>query len=475
MSNRIRMLLEQIVGPDRVTTDLHTLECYACDATVNPPATPDYAVLATTVEQIQAIVRLAGAERIPVTPAVGMSSTGGLTIPVRGGIILDLHLMNRTLEINEDIGYAIVEPGVTIGQIDAELKPRGYWVQVPAGPPGSAGLLPGYILHGYGHLGAKFGINSEQITGMEVVLPSGEVTRLGACAVSPHWFHRTPLPDLMGLFLGWQGTTGIVTKLGVNIYPRPGFKAMLGWGLFSDHRDPLPERCARFLIKLQRAEVAHDISGHSWGAVQIGRGRKWPLPPKPADEPEFFFSATAYAFSEDELDFKRRTLETLIQEARAAGLPIATTDVTDRAKTEMPTRYSLRYSDHRGGGGLDYIGSITPVINWPQGVQRLTEVFERYGFTPYIRLSIYRGTVQGMLRALVPYHRSDRADVEAVRKMNREFVEVVLDCGGVIYKAPAFACEAMWRRGDPNYVALLRKAKRMLDPDGIMNPGRLGL
>jgi glycolate oxidase len=475
MQERVLRSLEEIVGADRASADPQTLECYACDATVNPPARPDYAVIATTVEQIQAVLRLADAESIPVVPAVGMSSTGGLTIPVRGGIVLDLHLMNRIVEINEDVGYAVIEPGVTIGQIDAELKQRGYWVQVPAGPPGSAGLLPGYILHGYGHLGAKFGINSEQITGMEVVLPSGEIARLGACAVSPYWFHRTPLPDLVGLFLGWQGATGIVTKLGVNIYPRPPFKAMVGWGLFSDHGDPLPEPCARFLIKMQRADVAHDISGHSWGAVQIGRGRKWPLPPKPAEDPEIFFSATAYAFTEDELAFKTRTLEALIAEAKSGGLPIASTDVTDRAKTEMPTRYSLRYSDHRGGGGLDYIGSITPVIKWPQGVKRLTEVFERHRFTPYIRLSVYRGTVQGMLRALVPYHRSDSADVEAVGKMNREFVEVLLDCGGLIYKAPDFACEAMWRRGDPTFVALLKRTKQMLDPRGIMNPGRLGL
>jgi FAD/FMN-containing dehydrogenase len=141
----------------------------------------------------------------------------------------------------------------------------------------------------------------------------------------------------------------------------------------------------------------------------------------------------------------------------------------------MPTRYSLRYSDHRGGGGLDYIGSITPVINWPQGVRRLTAVFEKHGFTPYIRLGIYRGTIQGMLRALVPYNRSATADVEAVRQMNREFVEVLLDCGGLIYKAPSFACEAMWRRGDPSFLELMRRARQMLDPNGIMNPGRLGL
>jgi FAD/FMN-containing dehydrogenase len=65
--------------------------------------------------------------------------------------------------------------------------------------------------------------------------------------------------------------------------------------------------------------------------------------------------------------------------------------------------------------------------------------------------------------------------VDAVQKMNREFVEVLLDCGGLIYKAPDFACEAMWRRADPAFVALLKRAKQLLDPNGIMNPGRLGL
>jgi len=197
VKNRIYGLLEDIVGSDNVSNEPQALQCYSCDSTTNLPSLPDYAVIATTVEQIQRLVRLANRERIPITPVVGMSNTGGLTIPVEGGIILDLHKMNRIIEINEDIGYAIVEPGVTIGQIDVELKKRGYWVSLPVGPPGSAGLLPGYILHGYGHLGGKFGINSEQITGMEVVLPDGELVRLGGCAVSPYWFHRTPLPDLM--------------------------------------------------------------------------------------------------------------------------------------------------------------------------------------------------------------------------------------------------------------------------------------
>ena len=185
--------LENIVGQGNVSNEPSTLECYSLDSTTNPHSLPDYVVLATTVEQIQELVRLANTKKIPITPVVGMSSTGGLTIPIEKGIILDLHKMDKIIEINEDIDYAIVEPGVTIGQIDAELKKKDYWVSLPVGPPGSAGLLPGYILHGYGHLGGKFGINSEQITGMEVVLPDGELVKLGGCAISPYWFHRTPI------------------------------------------------------------------------------------------------------------------------------------------------------------------------------------------------------------------------------------------------------------------------------------------
>lgn len=349
---------------------------------------PNYVVIATTVEQIQALVRLANKEKIPIVPAVGMSNTGGLTIPAEGGISLDLHKMDKIVEINEDIDYAIVEPGVTIGQLDTELKKRGYWVSLPVGPPGSAGLLPGYILHGYGHLGGKFGINSEQITGAELVLPNGELVRLGGCSVSPYWFHRTPLPDLLGLILGWQGTTGIVTKLGINIYQRPGFKDAIGWGTFTSHNEPLPETCARFLIKIARAEVAHDISGHSWGAVQIGKGLKYPLQPKPKEDPELYFAATIYAFTEEELTVKKRILENLVKEGIDSGLPLAYTDVTGRIKVEMPTKYALKYSDHRGGGGLDYIGSITPVINWTQGIKRLNEVLQVWFHSLYQALHL---------------------------------------------------------------------------------------
>ena len=98
-----------------------------------------------------------------------------------------------------------------------------------------------------------------------------------------------------------------------------------------------------------------------------------------------------------------------------------------------------------------------------------------YSFTPYIRLSIYRGTLQGMMRALMPYNRSDEKDIEAVRKIARDVVHVILDCGGLIYKAPSFACEEMWERGDPNFLKLLKKIKQTLDPNRIMNPGRLYL
>ncbi|MCD6266144.1 MAG: hypothetical protein J7K02_09310 [Deltaproteobacteria bacterium] len=106
-----------------------------------------------------------------------------------------------------------------------------------------------------------------------------------------------------------------------------------------------------------RTEVAHDISGHSWGAVQIGKGLKYPLPPKPKEDPELYFAATIYAFTEEELTVKKKILENIVKEGIDSELPLAYTDVTGRIKVEMPTKYALKYSDHRGGGGLDFIGS----------------------------------------------------------------------------------------------------------------------
>ena len=119
----------------------------------------------------------------------------------------------EVVEVNEDEMVMIVEPGVTFGMIRSYLDKHhpGYRYTYPLAPPQTS-ALSNALLDGLNNLSMKHGAMAEWISGMEVVLPTGELIRVGSCAVVDSWHSRAPLPDLAGLFLGWQGSTGIVVR-----------------------------------------------------------------------------------------------------------------------------------------------------------------------------------------------------------------------------------------------------------------------
>lgn len=112
--------ITQIVGPDNVFHDRVECLSYSRDLSVHE-GIPDIVVFAYTTEQISAIMRLAGQEKVPVTVQGSGTATTGASLPVEGGILLDVHKMNTILEINKDNFYARVEPGVICNQLNTEL------------------------------------------------------------------------------------------------------------------------------------------------------------------------------------------------------------------------------------------------------------------------------------------------------------------------------------------------------------------
>ena len=113
--------LSNIVGSENVSTNQADLYIHSYDLTQAEPSWPDIVVLAKSVEEVQAIVRLANEEKIPLTPYIAGGNVGGTAIPLEGGIILDLKRMDRILEVNDVDMYAVVEPGVTFGHMKAYL------------------------------------------------------------------------------------------------------------------------------------------------------------------------------------------------------------------------------------------------------------------------------------------------------------------------------------------------------------------
>ena len=258
--------LEALVGKRFVTTNRSDLYIYSQDLTQADPVWPDLAVLPASLDELVAVVKLADEMHVPITPYVAGGNIGGLAIPLKGGILLDLKRMDRILEVNDIDMYAVVEPGVTFGHIKAYLeKNHPDLVYTYAFSPPSTGVVTNSLLQGLDNLSFRYGTASHWVSGLEVLLSSGELIRLGSCSVSSSWQSIVPFPELAGLFLGWQGTTGIITKMAVSLWPKPKFASSLHYQF-----DGL-KGAYEFFRAISRTRVPDDLIGTSYALGKVSR------------------------------------------------------------------------------------------------------------------------------------------------------------------------------------------------------------
>lgn len=221
--------LEEVVGSDNCTDNPAVLASYS----LFPLVIPEIAVLPESVEHIQGVLRIANKHKVPVTPlatsTVSMSS--GLFIP--SGIALDTSRMNKILEINTDDAYALIEPGVTYGQLCSALKSKGYYYNLGSFHYAVSVLGPTTTQN---HGGRGYG-GWDEVLSFEVVLPDGTIVRTGGSMVDKgSWAHQyINFPDLHGLWLQSNGLLGVITKLAVRIYP-VGESAKIHFAGFNDFK-----------------------------------------------------------------------------------------------------------------------------------------------------------------------------------------------------------------------------------------------
>jgi len=169
-----------------------------------------------TAGEIARIMKLANEKRIPVTPRGGGTGLSGGAVPVHGGIVLSVDRMNRILEIDTQNMVAVVEPGVVTNELDAAAKEHGLFF------PGYPMSLQSCFIGGNvaenagGGKAVKYGVTGRYIIGLEVVTPGGEIASFGGKLVK-----NTTGYDMIGLMVGSEGTLGIFTKIFVKLVPRP--------------------------------------------------------------------------------------------------------------------------------------------------------------------------------------------------------------------------------------------------------------
>jgi glycolate oxidase len=448
--------LVEIVGKDYVSNQKEERYFYGRDPGLMKPHEPDYVVMPRTTEEIQEIVRLANKEKTPVVPKGAGLSLTGLVIPQKGGIVLDMKRMERILEVNEKARYVIVEGGTTHGVLKSYLQKHYPSLRhsIPDSPP-IATVVANAVIHGQGRLTQQHGFNSDMVSGLEVVLPTGEICRIGSCSVSPYWFSKgPPLPDLTGLFLGWFGTTGIITKLGLKLYPCKKIRDVM---LFlTDRAELVPD----IMLKLGYTEMMEDIVVSTQPIPLRFKGN-------------FFILVFMTGDSDEEIEFKRKMAwDTLWEyfDSRDGGFVSITPDMK-APMMAMPSKDTTRFADVRKGGGFEYSGPIAPVEKYPDFVKKLEELGSNYNLSYASAARVIDGGHCMMFSFSYTFNRADPDEMDRAKKALDEAAEFSLDQGGVIWKPNIDEQKMMMARMDPNTLGLMGKIKELLDPNGIMNPG----
>jgi glycolate oxidase len=222
VNQEIYAKLVSFLGEEWVLHTPEELIVYECDGLTLHPRLPDFVVFPQSTEDIVQIVKLAQRHRIPFLPRGAGTSLSGGAIPVDGGIVLELSRMNKILSIDYENRFAIVQPGVVNLHVTQAVKKHNlYYAPDPSSQIVST--IGGNVAENAGgpHT-LKYGVTTNHVLALEVVLPDGEIYELGTVAGDPVGY------DLVGTFVGSEGTFGIVTQIAVRLlYTPPAVKTLL--------------------------------------------------------------------------------------------------------------------------------------------------------------------------------------------------------------------------------------------------------
>ena len=215
LSPAVRAEIGAVVGAAHVITEPEQLRVYDCDGLTGWRATPELVVLPGSTAEVQGIVRICAREGVPfVARGAGTGLSGG-ALPVAEGIVISLTRMKRILEIDLASQRVVVEPGVTNLDVTRAVAADGFFY---APDPSSQQVctIGGNVAENSGGAHClKNGFTVNHVTGLTVVLPDGEIVELGGKALDPDG------PDLLGAFIGSEGTLGIATEITLRVLRKP--------------------------------------------------------------------------------------------------------------------------------------------------------------------------------------------------------------------------------------------------------------
>jgi len=446
--------LRNIVGPPHLFTEPEELTVYSYDAT-RMTSLPWAVARPATAGEVSRILFLANRERFPVIPRGAGTGMSGGSVPARGGVVLSFERMNRILEVDGRDMLAVLEPGVITGDLQKEAEKVGLFY--PPDPASSAFCtIGGNVAECAGGLRAvKYGVTRDYVLGLEVVLPTGEIIRTGARTTKSVAGY-----DLTRLLVGSEGTLGVVTQITVRLLPLP--EAVRTLAAFF----PGAGQAVSVLARIGAARIVpRAVEFVDQGALRAAEGYL---------QSELSGGAGAMLLIETDgpaasADRERDAIEVLCREAGASKIFRAgSREEQDRIwklrKSISPALYALKPRKLNED-------IVVPVSRIPELLTEVDAIASRSG----LLMVTFGHAGDGNVHVNVMHDESERTKAEqAVREVFEAVVRlqgsITGEHGVGLAKAAYLPLEA-----GPETIAAMKRIKQALDPNNILNPGKIFL
>ena len=481
--------LESIAGKENVLKEAHHRALRAASCSPFPLHTwsnhiPDVVVLPGSRDEIIEIMKLANKYHIPVVPRAAASGLADGAVPERGGIVLDIKRMSDILEIDEENMCVTVQPGINMLELNRVLEKLGWFY--PDDPAAYINAVVGGRIGtgGFSLLGAGFGHVPNLVISMEVVLPTGEVIRVGEGGGKK--IRKSSVGYRMkDLFIGHQGTLGICTEGTLEMFPKPEaeFPAFFAYDSFSEAYKNAYE-LGKSGLKTLSGVVIFD----EWKIDYLRRDDEAYIP-LPEDVKSVI--ATICYGTVEEVSVAR---DKIFKIAKEGGGRYLGREMSEGDWASRHDRYHIPFHGRRSDGqvillswhcedaAVNYSGLPHVQEKWHKILTKYREkydgIFDDWGMfmytnNPYKPWGDYLTEIDIGVNELKLTDETWKAWLE----LKKEIAETVLEVGGSIS-----ACHGGTRAGDVEVACyqeladgqfeLMKKIKKMLDPNNIMNPGK---
>ncbi len=447
--------LQKQLGSERLLTASSDLLVYECDGFVIEKNSPDVVTFPRDTDDVVQIVKICRSSGVPFLPRGAGTSLAGGCLPVGGGVMIVLTRMNQILDINIRDRYAVVQPGVVNLHLTRELQGTGYHYAPDPSSQGACTIGGNVATNSGGPHTLKYGVTTNHVLGLEVVLANGEVVQLGGPA------EDAPGLDLVGTIVGSEGTLAIATKVWVRLTrDAQGWRTMLGvFESVEDATHAISSIISAGIVPAALEMMDHGIVTALEEAFKFG----------------FPLDAEAVLLIEVDgleagLDFQRDQIIELCEKNGAREVRVAR-DAAERQKLWKCRKQAFGAIGRLSPSYCTQDG-VVPRTQLPHILKQITKIGKQYD----VRIVNVFHAGDGNLHPILLFDERDSRQVEQVLAASGEILDACLDCGGSVTGEHGIGVEKinfMQKMFSDNDLAAMARLRDAFNPDNLLSPHKM--